>query len=408
MTSVSDAESYRSGTSGPMDMWIVAAQLAVLYTGSTLPTPLYVIYSRALHFSQVTLTFIYAAYVVGTLTVLFLFGRLSDQIGRRIVSQMAIAAAAASTIVFVLARSLAIVYTGRILSGFSIALAAGASTAWITELEPRHDRRRATSVAVGANRIGLGVGPLASGLLAQFAPAPLRLPFILFFVLLLPTWVVIRAPRETVGRSKPIREVSFRPRLGVPRELWPEFWPPAVTAFVLFALLGFYSALIPTVLSQQLHEQSHAVAGGVVGGLFLVGGAVAFALAEMTGGTAMLAGLFTLLPSVVVLVLAQRSASMTLLLVSSALAGVSAAFGYCGTLQTVNDLAPADHRAEIVSTYLLACYAGIALPVIGIGLLARAASLDAAILAFAAMIVLLALAALVGRLRHSVASAVRA
>src|SRR3954471_22696971 len=96
---------------------IVAPQVAVLYAGSTLPTPLYVIYSRTLHFSQVTLTLIYAVYVVGTLTVLFLFGRLSDQIGRRIVSQIAIAAAATSTIVFVFAGSLAMVFAGRILSG---------------------------------------------------------------------------------------------------------------------------------------------------------------------------------------------------------------------------------------------------------------------------------------------------
>jgi hypothetical protein len=47
-----------------MDIWIVAVQLAVLYAGSTLPTSLYVIYGRALHFSQVTLTLIYAAYAV--------------------------------------------------------------------------------------------------------------------------------------------------------------------------------------------------------------------------------------------------------------------------------------------------------------------------------------------------------
>jgi MFS family permease len=234
------------------------------------------------------------------------------------------------------------------------------------------------------------------------------LPFIVFLVLLPPTWILIRGPVETISRPKPIREVSFRPRLGVPRELWPEFWPPAVTAFVLFALLGFYAALIPTVLSEQLHQQSHAVAGAVVGGLFLVSGAVAFALAEMAAGTAMIAGLLFLLPSVIILVFAERGGSMPLLLASSALAGVSAAFGYCGTLETINDLAPGDRRAEMVSTYLLACYAGIALPVIGIGLLARAASLDAAVLTFAVMIVLLALAALTGRLRHSSPHAVRA
>src|SRR5262249_15953412 len=139
MTSSQHSVSPRTRLSGSTGMWIVAVQLAVLYAGSTLPTPLYVIYSHALHFSEITLTVIYAVYFVGTLAVLFLFGRLSDQVGRRIVSIIAIDAAAASAVVFVLANNLAMVILGRILSGFSIALAAGASTAWITELEPRDD-----------------------------------------------------------------------------------------------------------------------------------------------------------------------------------------------------------------------------------------------------------------------------
>ena len=51
--------------------------------GSTLLTPLYVIYRQKFGFSGVTLTLIYAAYVVGNLGALLLFGRVSDQVGRR-------------------------------------------------------------------------------------------------------------------------------------------------------------------------------------------------------------------------------------------------------------------------------------------------------------------------------------
>ena len=61
--------------------------------GSTLLTPLYLIYRRMFGFSEVTLTLIYAVYVVGNLAALFFFGRLSDQIGRRRTSLPAIALA---------------------------------------------------------------------------------------------------------------------------------------------------------------------------------------------------------------------------------------------------------------------------------------------------------------------------
>jgi len=60
-----------------------SAAIAVMFMGSTLVTPLYVLYQQAFGFSEVTLTLVYAAYVVGNLCALLFFGRLSDRIGRR-------------------------------------------------------------------------------------------------------------------------------------------------------------------------------------------------------------------------------------------------------------------------------------------------------------------------------------
>jgi hypothetical protein len=53
--------------------WIVAVEVAVIYILSTLPMPIYVIYRQQFHFSEIILTLIYAAYVIGTVaTMLFL------------------------------------------------------------------------------------------------------------------------------------------------------------------------------------------------------------------------------------------------------------------------------------------------------------------------------------------------
>ena len=52
---------------GAAAMWAVAAELGAIYVLSNLPTPLYVIYRQAFGFSQLTLTVIYAVYVVGTI-----------------------------------------------------------------------------------------------------------------------------------------------------------------------------------------------------------------------------------------------------------------------------------------------------------------------------------------------------
>src|SRR5262249_28044779 len=73
--------------------------------------------------------------------------------------------------------------------------------------------------------------------------------------------------------------------------------------------------------------------------------------------------------------------------------GAASALGYRGTLQVITEIAPSDRRAETISTYLLACYFGISVPVIGIGLLSAALGAQVADLAFAALLCVLALAA---------------
>ena len=56
-----------------------ALVLTLLFMGATLPSPLYVIYRDELHFSQVTLTLIYAVYFAGAMTTAFFLGRISER-----------------------------------------------------------------------------------------------------------------------------------------------------------------------------------------------------------------------------------------------------------------------------------------------------------------------------------------
>jgi hypothetical protein len=69
------------------------------------------------------------------------------------------------------------------------------------------------------------------------------------------------------------------------------------------------------------------------------------------------------------LTLAEALSSMTLLVLATLLTGAAMALGYRGSLQIVNEIAPEQQRAELVSSYLLVCYSANSLPVIGVGLL---------------------------------------
>jgi MFS family permease len=98
---------------------IVAVELGMMFVGAIMPTPLYPLFRSAFGFSGVTLTLIYAIYVLGNLVALLLFGRLADQVGRRTVSVPAIGVGIASTLAFAFAASTPWLFVARALSGFS-------------------------------------------------------------------------------------------------------------------------------------------------------------------------------------------------------------------------------------------------------------------------------------------------
>jgi MFS family permease len=376
---------------------IVAVALAVMFVGAIMPTPLYPLYQRAFGFSGITLTLIYAVYVLGNVVALLFFGRLADQVGRRNASLPAIGFGIASAVVFAAAAGTVWLFAARALSGFSTSLAAGAATAWIAELYTGRGNGAAARIAASANFFGCAAGPIFGGLLAQFAPAPLRLPYLIYLVLLCAIAGALLLVPETVAKPKRLGEASLRPRLGVPRSIRLQFVSPAVSGFATFSLIGFYAALIPNLLAESLHQSAPMVAGVIVCEVFGIAAITILSTAWLGSQAAMFSALALLLPAVWLLVGAELARSMPLLLLAAAFCGVAGGLGYRGSLEVINRIAPADQRSEVVSSYLIALFAGNSLPVIGIGLLAAVAGSLAAHVSFAVVITALAgIAALTG------------
>ena len=374
----------------------VAALIAVLFAGSTVLTPLYIVYQQQFGFSQITLTLIYAVYVIGNLAALLLFGGISDVMGRRRIAIAALAAGVISALIFLFAQSTLWLYVGRILSGFAIGVGAGTGTAWLTELTAEGGRSRAAVIATSANFIGLGVGAFLAGIMAEYASWPLHLSFVVYLLVLLVVSALVWFTRETIVHpAGSIASISLRPRLSVPRDMRAQFVAPAVTGFGAMALVGFYAALMPSILAHQLHETNHAVAGLLFFELAVVVAGIIVATQRLSSRTAMQSALWLLIPGLVLIVSAQIAGSMLLMISATALCGASAGLGYRGSLQVVNQIAPEDRRAEVVSAYFLCCFSGNALPVIGIGVISTFAGLTVASTLFATMIIAFAVVALV-------------
>ncbi|MCC8405886.1 MFS transporter [Paraburkholderia sp. MMS20-SJTN17] len=371
------------------------ALLGVLYAGSPLVTPLYPLYQRAFALSELMVTLIYAAYVIGNLGATFLFGRVSDQAGRRPVSLLMLAIAMVSTLLFLFATGPAWLFVARAASGLAIGVGAATATAWITELHPGNDAAPASRLAAAINLAGLAAGALLAGLLAQFAPAPLHTVFVVYLTILAAMAALTALSRETVQqRVRSIGKLSLDFHVGVPADLRVPFITPAVTAFATFSLLGFYAALLPNLLENSMHEHSPALSGAVVAELFATSAITVVATSALAARAAMRTGLWLLPPSLALLLWAQAAGSLALLILATAVCGVACALGFRGSLQEANRMAPAERRAELLSAYLLCCYTGNSLPVVGIALLSRFAGHFWANATFSAISVVLAAIAL--------------
>jgi MFS family permease len=361
--------------------------LGALYMVSTVLTPLYPLYEKTFGFGELVVTEIYASYLVGNLLVLFLLGKLSDQIGRKKVALAALGAGAVSVLTLLAARSSIWLYAGRGLSGLAAGLGAGALTAWIAELEPTGNRKHSALVASAGNLAGLAVGSFVGGTLGRNLPAPLRLSFVVNLALLVLVSAAVLALPETVhSRVRSFRELSLAPRLGVPKDLRLRFVAPAATAFAVFALGGFYASLTPGLLSRRLHEPNVAVLGAVVGAFFGSASVTAAFVPRTRPETEVRAAVGLLFGGLALLVSADLAVSFPLLVAATFVCGAALGLGYRGSLQAINQMAPAESRAELVSSYLLACYSANALPALGVGLLSRAVEPELAHAVFACVL----------------------
>jgi MFS family permease len=346
--------------------WLVAAVLATAMLGTTLPSPLYVLYEQQLGFAALMTTVIFAVYAAGVLAALLLLGRASDELGRRRVLLIGLACAALSAMAFLLAQGLALLVVGRVLSGLSAGIFTATATATLVDLAGAGKGRRATVVATAANMGGLGLGPLLAGFLAQFAPLPLRLPFWVDLGLVLLAALAVWVIPEPVNVPEHPHLRIRRPDL--PPQVRPVFIPAAAAGFAGFAVLGLFTAVAPSFLLELLHQPSHLLSGAVVFAVFASSAIGQALLAGRLGSRALAAGCVGLIVGMGVLIAGLAATSLPLLILSAIIAGLGQGLCMRAGLEAVNTHAPSDRRAGVASVFFVVMYVGIALPVIGAGI----------------------------------------
>ena len=370
---------------------LVAYAFLVTMIGTTLPTPLYPLFEQRYSFGELMVTVIFAVYAFGVIAGLLVFGNLSDEIGRKPVLMIGLTFSAVSALLFLFAGSLAPIYAGRVVSGFSAGIFTGTATAMLIDLAPGGRRRMASFVAVVVNLGGLGLGTLLAGLLADYARSPLHTPFVVDLVLLVPAVVGLLVTPETVQRR------AFRlrlQRLSVPSEVRSVFIRGATAGFGSFAVAGVFSSVAPVFVATILGRTSHALAGVIVFILFSASIVGQLLVSLLSDRRALISGCALLVGGVGLLALALGIESLAALIASASVVGLGQGLVVGAGLAAINQRAPVERRGETASSFFVVMYVGLSLPVIGVGLASQAFSLRTAGIAFSVAVAALVLTVL--------------
>ncbi|MFC5947262.1 MFS transporter [Pseudonocardia lutea] len=237
----------------PQNSWrAAAAAVFACGWGGNQFTPLLVMY-RESGLSVLTVDALLGAYVVGLVPGLLTVGALtvgalSERHGRKPVM---VAGTVASLVASVLLAfgGVGWIAVGRFVTGVGVAVAMAVGSTWVTELSVRGGAERATGTRRGALwlTLGFGLGAGTAGVLAQWAPLPMHLPYLVHVVLVAAALLaIVRLPEtranpapHATGRFAGARHPRFR-RVITPMAPW------------IFGSAGVAYAIMPQLVGDRL------------------------------------------------------------------------------------------------------------------------------------------------------------
>ncbi len=354
--------------------WVTAVAFLVMMAFNTVPTPLYALYQQRDGFPTVMVTVIFAAYSIGVMLSLFLAGHLSDRFGRRRVILTAVVVEVVAALMFLVWSSVEGLVAARFVAGLGIGILTATATAHLADLRrlshPTATLGFAATIAGVANMGGLALGPLIGGVFAEWIPAPLVTPYLVFLAALVAVGFAYAFVPETVVRAR--TRAPYRPqRVSVPRDSRTAYWAAGIGGFAAFAITGLFGSVAPTFLAQLLHQSDRFVAGVVS---FSVFGAAALAqvvFAKVSTRQQIVLGVVLIVAGLLSLGAAALPVAAAPFVLGGIVAGAGVGLVFRGALATAGALAMEGSRSETTAGIFLLGFAGMTvLPLlVGVALL---------------------------------------
>ncbi|AXS40021.1 MFS transporter [Breoghania sp. L-A4] len=363
-----------------------SATLILVFAGAGAPTPLYRLYQEHWHASPLMITSIFGVYAVSLLAALLIGGSISDHVGRRPTIFVALLLQIATMAVFIVADSTMALLAARLVQGLATGVAASSIGAALVDSSRRHG----PLINSLSPLIGMAIGAALSGVLVTFAPAPMRLIYIVMLAVnLLLALAIWRIPETIVPRPGAL--ASLKPRVVVPVQARRALALTVPIIIALWTLGGFYMSLIPTLIGKSTGIQSPLLGALVVSALMSAGAVAVYLQRNRTPFSTLTLGSSAIVTGVTILIGGIHMGNVPVLLGASLLIGIGMGSSFLASVGMILPLAEPDQRAELLAAFYIICYLSMCLPAILAGFTANAIGIPATADIFATAVAIMTL-----------------
>ncbi len=330
--------------------------------GTNVPTPLLLVYRDELAMTDESLTAIFGVYAIGLMLALAFAGQVADRWGRRRVALPAALCSALASLFFIAAQdSEALLYLARFMQGAVSGTVFSVGSAWLVEAAARGGKESGPRTAAVTMTGGFAIGPALAGVIGEWGPWPLVLPYLLHVGGLALALVTAWHVEETLVRHTVAIE-SERPGPFRPGELRTAVLVIAPLAVCVYAFPASAVGGVPVLIG---FPAAPVALTGLLAGATLGAGALAAPLQGRLGSrTAPVAAICGAIGFGLTALAAAQSSLLLLAVPASIILGAGGGLALASGLSRLPGVASAGRLGTVSASFYAVAYIGFGFPLL--------------------------------------------
>lgn len=248
-------------TKRKLDITFIFATLGLIliFAASASPIPTYVRMQEQFNISTSTISMTAVSYFVGCILALLVFSRISDFVGRKKVAVFTLLLSLTGLLLLINTRNGNMLLIARAIQGFSCGIGSSTLSVLIIESGSNKNENLVASITGSAVLLGLAIGGLMAGIVAQVLPDSRNLTYFILGTFLVITTIGMLFGVETTELKKGALK-SLKPQINLPKNTFSIIIPAAGCFIATWSFGGYFQAFSATISKSVFNLDSPLIA----------------------------------------------------------------------------------------------------------------------------------------------------